>query len=102
MRFDRRRRGVIATEVGPSVHGIRNTSIKTAARKLGFRIRVSLWRYRKASKSRAPSGAVLTMGMPLKNIFMLVVALTLSSLALAQVTVVRAGRLIDPDSGTVL
>ncbi len=42
------------------------------------------------------------MGIPLKNIFMVVVALVLSSLALAQVTVVRAGRLIDPDSGTVL
>ena len=33
---------------------------------------------------------------------MVVVALALSSLAVAQVTVVRAGRLIDPDSGTVL
>ncbi len=33
---------------------------------------------------------------------MVAVALVLSSLALAQVTVVRAGRLIDPDSGTVL
>jgi len=42
------------------------------------------------------------MGIPLKNIFMVVVALALSSLAVAQVTVVRAGRLIDPDSGTVL
>jgi imidazolonepropionase-like amidohydrolase len=42
------------------------------------------------------------MGIPLKNIFTAVVALVLSSLALAQVTVVRAGRLIDPDSGTVL
>jgi imidazolonepropionase-like amidohydrolase len=38
----------------------------------------------------------------LKNIFMVVIALVLSSLAAAQVTVVRAGRLIDPDSGTVL
>jgi imidazolonepropionase-like amidohydrolase len=42
------------------------------------------------------------MGIPLKNIFMVAVVLVLSSLALAQVTVVRAGRLIDPDSGTVL
>jgi imidazolonepropionase-like amidohydrolase len=42
------------------------------------------------------------MGIPLKNIFMVAVALILSSLAVAQVTVVRAGRLIDPDSGTVL
>ena len=42
------------------------------------------------------------MGIPLKNIFMVVVALALSSLAVAQVTVVRAGRLIDPDSATVL
>ena len=42
------------------------------------------------------------MRIPLKNIFMVVVALALSSLAVAQVTVVRAGRLIDPDSGTVL
>src|SRR6266481_868174 len=33
---------------------------------------------------------------------MVAVALVLSSLAVAQVTVVRAGRLIDPDSGTVL
>jgi imidazolonepropionase-like amidohydrolase len=42
------------------------------------------------------------MGIPLKNIFMVVVALALTSLAVAQVTVVRAGRLIDPDSGTIL
>ena len=42
------------------------------------------------------------MGIPLKNIFIVVVGLVLSSLALAQVTVVRAGRLIDPDSGTLL
>jgi imidazolonepropionase-like amidohydrolase len=42
------------------------------------------------------------MGIPLKNIFMVVVALALSSLAAAQVTLVRAGRLVDPDSGTVL
>jgi imidazolonepropionase-like amidohydrolase len=42
------------------------------------------------------------MGIPLKNNFMVAVALVLSSLAVAQVTVVRAGRLIDPDSGTVL
>jgi len=42
------------------------------------------------------------MGIPLKNNFMAAVALVLSSLAVAQVTVVRAGRLIDPDSGTVL
>ena len=42
------------------------------------------------------------MGIRLKNIFVVVVALVLSSLAAAQVTVVRAGRLIDPDSGTVL
>lgn len=33
---------------------------------------------------------------------MVAVALVLSALAVAQVTVVRAGRLIDPDSGTVL
>jgi imidazolonepropionase-like amidohydrolase len=42
------------------------------------------------------------MGIPLKNIVMVAVVLVLSSLALAQVTVVRVGRLIDPDSGTVL
>jgi len=42
------------------------------------------------------------MGIPLKNNFMAAVALVLSSLAVAEVTVVRAGRLIDPDSGTVL
>jgi len=42
------------------------------------------------------------MGIPVENIFMVVIALVLSSLAAAQVTVVRAGRLIDPDSGTVL
>src|ERR1700716_2657326 len=42
------------------------------------------------------------MGMRLNNIVVVVVALVLSSLAVAQVTVVRAGRLIDPDSGTVL
>jgi imidazolonepropionase-like amidohydrolase len=38
----------------------------------------------------------------LKNIFMVAVALVLSALSVAQVTVVRAGRLIDPYSGTVL
>ena len=38
----------------------------------------------------------------MKNIFMVAVALVLSASAVAQVTVVRAGRLIDPDSGTVL
>jgi imidazolonepropionase-like amidohydrolase len=38
----------------------------------------------------------------LKNIFIVAVALVLSALAVAQVTVVRAGRLINPDSGTVL
>src|SRR5437588_752851 len=42
------------------------------------------------------------MGIPLKNIFMVAVTLVLSASAVAQVTVVRAGRLIDPDSGTVL
>src|SRR3979411_413010 len=42
------------------------------------------------------------MGIRLNNIVVVVVALVLSSLAVAQVTVVRAGRLIDPDSGTVL
>src|ERR1700676_3800962 len=42
------------------------------------------------------------MGIRLKNIVMVVIALALSQSALAQVTVVRAGRLIDPDSGTVL
>src|ERR1700716_1419528 len=42
------------------------------------------------------------MGIRLKNIFVVVVALVLSSSAAAQITVVRAGRLIDPDSGTVL
>lgn len=41
-------------------------------------------------------------GGPLKKIIQAVVALALSQLAVAQVTVVRAGRLIDPDSGTVL
>jgi imidazolonepropionase-like amidohydrolase len=38
----------------------------------------------------------------LKRIIFVVLALALSQLAEAQVTVVRAGRLIDPDSGTVL
>ena len=42
------------------------------------------------------------MGIPLKNIFMVAVTLVLSASAVAQVTVVRAGRLIDPDLGTVL
>jgi len=42
------------------------------------------------------------MGISVKNILMVVIALALSSLAVAQVTVVRAGRLIDPDSATVL
>src|SRR5712664_4232943 len=42
------------------------------------------------------------MGISVKNIFMVAVALVLSASAIAQVTVVRAGRLIDPDSGTVL
>jgi len=42
------------------------------------------------------------VGIPLKNILMVAVALVLSALAVAQVTVVRAGRLINPDSGTVL
>jgi len=37
-----------------------------------------------------------------KRIGLMVVALALGPLAAAQVTVVRAGRLIDPDSGTVL
>jgi imidazolonepropionase-like amidohydrolase len=38
----------------------------------------------------------------LKRIIFVVLALALSQLAEAQVTAVRAGRLIDPDSGTVL
>jgi imidazolonepropionase-like amidohydrolase len=38
----------------------------------------------------------------LKNLTRLVAVFALSSLALAQLTVIRAGRLIDPDSGTVL
>ncbi|HKM47071.1 MAG TPA: amidohydrolase family protein [Terriglobales bacterium] len=38
----------------------------------------------------------------MKKTILLVVALALSQLAVAQVTVVRAGRLIDPDSGMVL
>jgi imidazolonepropionase-like amidohydrolase len=38
----------------------------------------------------------------LKKTILVVIALVLSQLAGAQVTVVRAGRLIDPDSGTVL
>jgi imidazolonepropionase-like amidohydrolase len=42
------------------------------------------------------------MGICVKNIVMVAVALVLSQSAVAQVTVVRAGRLIDPDSGTVL
>jgi imidazolonepropionase-like amidohydrolase len=42
------------------------------------------------------------MGEILKNIALCGLVLLLSSLAAAQVTVVRAGRLIDPDSGTVL
>ena len=41
-------------------------------------------------------------GGPLKKTILVVIALALSQLALSQVTVVRAGRLIDPDSGTVL
>jgi imidazolonepropionase-like amidohydrolase len=44
----------------------------------------------------------LTFGGPLKNILLAVVAVALGQLVGAQVTVVRAGRLIDPDSGTVL
>lgn len=38
----------------------------------------------------------------MKNSLLALILLGLSSSALAQVTVVRAGRLIDPDSGTVL
>jgi imidazolonepropionase-like amidohydrolase len=38
----------------------------------------------------------------LKNILLAVVALTLGVSAFAQVTVVKAGRLVDPDLGTVL
>jgi imidazolonepropionase-like amidohydrolase len=38
----------------------------------------------------------------LKNLTRLVAVFALSSLALAQLTVIRAGRLVDPDSGTVL
>jgi imidazolonepropionase-like amidohydrolase len=38
----------------------------------------------------------------LKSILLAVVALLLCSLAGAQVTVIKAGRLVDPDSGTVL
>jgi imidazolonepropionase-like amidohydrolase len=38
----------------------------------------------------------------LKTIVPVLIALALGQLAMAQVTVVRAGRLIDPDSGTVL
>lgn len=38
----------------------------------------------------------------MKKTILLVVALALCPFALSQVTVVRAGRLIDPDSGTVL
>jgi imidazolonepropionase-like amidohydrolase len=38
----------------------------------------------------------------LKKQFLALVLLALSSLAIAQVTVIRAGHLIDPDSGTVL
>jgi imidazolonepropionase-like amidohydrolase len=41
-------------------------------------------------------------GGPLKNTCLVLVVLALARLAAAQVTVVRAGRLIDPDSGTVL
>jgi len=47
-------------------------------------------------------GVVLTFGGPLKKATLLVAALALSSLVPAQVTVVRAGRLVDPDSGTLL
>lgn len=38
----------------------------------------------------------------MKNLTRLVAVFALSSLALAQLTVIRAGRLVDPDSGTVL
>ena len=38
----------------------------------------------------------------MKNLTLAVAVYALSSLALAQLTVIRAGRLIDPDSGTVL
>ena len=38
----------------------------------------------------------------MKNLTLLVAVFALSPLALAQLTVIRAGRLIDPDSGTVL
>ena len=47
-------------------------------------------------------GVVLTFGGPLKKATLLVAALALSSLVPAQVTVVGAGRLVDPDSGTLL
>jgi imidazolonepropionase-like amidohydrolase len=42
------------------------------------------------------------MGGILKKVILAVFALALCQLAAAQVTVVKAGRLIDPDSGTVL
>jgi imidazolonepropionase-like amidohydrolase len=44
----------------------------------------------------------LTFGGPLKTISLFGLALAFVPLALAQVTAVRAGRIIDPDSGTVL
>jgi imidazolonepropionase-like amidohydrolase len=46
--------------------------------------------------------AFLTLGGSLKTIVPVLIVLALGQLAMAQVTVVRAGRLIDPDSGTVL
>jgi imidazolonepropionase-like amidohydrolase len=42
------------------------------------------------------------LGVCLKRVILAVLVLELSSFAGAQVTVVKAGRLIDPDSGTVL
>ena len=44
----------------------------------------------------------VTSGIILKNTFLVVGVLAIVHLAAAQVTVVRAGRLIDPDSGTIL
>src|SRR5262244_77553 len=41
-------------------------------------------------------------GAVMKNVFFAVLVSAFSSIAAAQVTVIRAGHLVDPDSGTVL
>jgi imidazolonepropionase-like amidohydrolase len=56
----------------------------------------------RSARARVAGERQKTEVYPLIKAIVAVVALMLSSLASAQVTLVKAGRLIDPDSGTVL